>query len=379
MKADVAIVGAGVVGASIGWHLAKLGVRDVVLFERGAMQGEGSTGRATGGFRAQYGTEINVRLSLLSREKLLRFRDETGIDPGFEQRGYLWLAQKTSEMSVLRDALKVQKAAGLHEARIVDAAEIARINPYIAGDFAGGAFCPTDGFIKPLEILRGYSRHLDVRYGAEVVAVEKEAGRLTSLRLASGEQVFAQAFVDAAGAWAGQVGQMAGVEVPVAPLRRQVCATALTKALPAELPMTIWAGDGFHFRGRDGRVLLLKPNPGDADDAFSTSVEPAWMEEVASLARVRVPALREVKIEPGRSWSGLYEMSPDKHALLGRAPGCENLWLANGSSGHGVMHSPALGLLLAEMIAGRRTSLDVRALRPERFSEGAPNLAPELL
>jgi sarcosine oxidase subunit beta len=384
LKTSVAIVGGGVVGASIGWHLSKLGVRDVVIFERGAMQGEGSTGRATGGFRAQYGTEINVRLSLLARSSLLRFREETGVDPGFEQRGYLWLAQDSSEMAVLREALRVQRAAGLHEARLVDTAGIARLNPYITngaqrGDFAGGAFCPTDGFIKPMEILRGYSRGLDVRYGEEVVAVDREAGRVRALRLASGETVTAAHFVDAAGAWAGAVGRLAGVEVPVAPLRRQVAATALTKALPAELPMTIWMGDGFHFRGRDGRVLLLKPNPGAPDDAFSTALEADWIDEVVSLARERVPALAEVKIEPRRSWAGLYEMSPDKHALLGRAPGCENLWLANGSSGHGVMHAPALGLLLAEMIAGRRTSLDVRALRPERFAEGQPNLAPELL
>ncbi|HEX4384877.1 MAG TPA: FAD-binding oxidoreductase [Myxococcales bacterium] len=382
MKTSVAIVGGGVVGASIGWHLSKLGVRDVVIFERGAMQGEGSTGRATGGFRAQYGTDVNVRLSLLAREKLLRFREETGVDPGFEQRGYLWLAQDASEMAVLREALRVQRAAGLHEARLVDTAGIARLNPYITdggGDFAGGAFCPTDGFIRPLEILRGYSRGLDVRYGEEVVAVDQEDGKVRALGLASGETVAATHFVDAAGAWAGEVGRLAGVEVPVAPLRRQVAATALTKALPAELPMTIWMGDGFHFRGRDGRVLLLKPNPGDPREPFSTALEADWIDEVVRLARARVPALAEVKIEPQRSWAGLYEMSPDKHALLGRAPGCENLWLANGSSGHGVMHAPALGLLLAEMIAGRRTSLDVRALRPERFAEGQPNVAPELL
>jgi len=340
---DVAIVGAGVVGASVAWHLAKLGVRKVVLLERGAGPGEGSTGRATGGFRAQYGTDVNVRLSLLARAELLRFREETGVDPGFEQLGYLWLAQNATELSLLRDGLRVQRAAGLLEARLVDAAEIAQLNPYVrsgVGGFAGGAFCPSDGFIKPLEILRGYLKDREVRYGARVVALRREAGRVQSLQLASGESLSAGAFVDAAGAW---------------------------------------AGDGFHFRARDGRVLLLQPNPGNASDPFSTAVEPQWLAEVTSIARARVPALVDVAVEPDRAWGGLYEMSPDKHALLGRAPGCENLWLANGSSGHGVMHSPALGLLLAEMIVGRPLSLDVRALRPERFAEGEPNTAPELL
>jgi sarcosine oxidase subunit beta len=379
VTADVAIVGAGVVGASVAWHLAKLGMRKVVVLERGAGPGEGSTGRATGGFRAQYGTDVNVRLSLLARAELLRFREETGVDPGFDQRGYLWLAANADELSILREGLRVQQAAGLHEARLVDAREIARLNPYIVGDFAGGAFCPSDGFIKPLEILRGYSKHCDIRYGAQVAGVERSRGRVQALQLASGESVSAGAYVDAAGAWAGEVARLAGVEIPVAPLRRQVAATAPTAVLPVELPMTIWAGDGFHFRVRDGRVLLLQPNPGDARDPFSVRVEAQWLSEVTKLGRARVPALADVPVEPDRSWGGLYEMSPDKHALLGRAPGCENLWLANGSSGHGVMHSPALGLLLAEMIAGRPLSLDVHALRPERFAEGQPNLAPELL
>src|SRR3954464_11731708 len=129
MKADVAIAGAGVVGASVAWHLAKLGVREVVLLDRGGGPGEGSTGRATGGYRAQYGTAVNVRLSLLSRAKLLRFRDETGVDPGYDPRGYLGLARGPAELSVLREALDVQHAEGLTEARLLDEAGIAKLNP----------------------------------------------------------------------------------------------------------------------------------------------------------------------------------------------------------------------------------------------------------
>lgn len=379
MKADVVIVGAGVVGASVAFHLAQLGIGGVLLLDRGRGPGEGSTGRATGGFRAQYGTAVNVRLSLLAREELLRFRDLTGVDPGYEQRGYLWLAQSEGELLVLREALEVQKSAGLRDAALVGASEIARWNPYVRGDFAGAAFCPIDGFVRPLEILRGYLRGLDVRFGSEVVAVRKAGARIEALLLSSGEEVSAGAFVDAAGAWASQVARLAGVEVPVVPLRRQVLPTERTSVLPSSLPMTIWAGDGFHFRVRDGRVLLLLPTPGDAGDAFSTAVEPEWVERVTRLARERVPALREVAVAPSQAWGGLYEMSPDKHAILGRAQGCENLWLANGSSGHGVMHSPSLGLLLAEMIAGKPPSLDASALRPSRFAEGEPIVAPELL
>jgi sarcosine oxidase subunit beta len=377
---DVVVVGAGVVGASVAWHLRRLGVRDVLLLERESAPGLGSTGRATGGFRAQFGTEINVRLSLLSREKLLRFHEETGVDPGFAQRGYLWIAQTQDQLAQLEGAQRVQRAAGLHEARMLAPGEIASINPWIAvNDAAGAAWCPSDGFIRPLEILRGYLRDAHVRTGARVVGLRLGAGRIETVRTQEGE-IPAGCVVDAAGPWAGEVARLAGIELPVAPLRRQVGSTVASKALPAEMPMTIWTGDGFHLRARDGRVLLLWPAPGEPRHPWSTAVDPEWLAEVARKAAARVPALASVPLDPARSWAGLYEMSPDKHALLGRATECENLFFANGSSGHGVMHAPALGQILAEIIVhGAARSLDVRALRPSRFAEGEPNRAPEIL
>src|SRR5256885_11949877 len=145
------------------------------------------------------------------------------------------------------------------------------------------------------------------------------------------------------------------------------------------MAMTLWPGDGFHLRVRDGRVLLLRPSPGGADP-FGTGVEEGWLREVHSVAAERVPALAGVALDRTRSWAGLYEMSPDGHALLGRAPGCENLILVNGSSGHGVMHAPALGALAAELIVhGAVRSLDVQALRPTRFQEGVAIAGPALL
>src|SRR5204862_529199 len=251
-----------VIGASVAWHLSRLGVRTLLL-EREPEPGKGSTGRATGGFRAQYGTDINVRLSLLSREKLRRFIDDTGVDPGYDPRGYLWLARTEAQLDILRGAQDVQLAAGLVEASMLDLRQIREVNPYIRLDgLAGAAFCPTDGYIRPLDILRGYLRGAQVR--------EKAAER--------------------------------------------------------------------------------------------------------------APPLAGIPVDPTRSWAGLYEMSPAQHALLGRAPECDNLYLCNGSSGHGVMHSPALGQLLAEIIVhGQSRSLDVEALRPSRFAEGRPNRATQIL
>jgi sarcosine oxidase subunit beta len=193
------------------------------------------------------------------------------------------------------------------------------------------------------------------------------------------EEVACGTVVNAAGAWAGELGRRAGVLVPVVPLRRQVACTAPCSVLPEDMPMTLWPGDGFHLRVRDGRALLLRPSPGGADP-FRAEIEDEWLREVHSIAAQRVPALAGVPLDRTRSWAGLYEMSPDGHALLGRAAGCENLILVNGSSGHGVMHAPALGALAAELIVhGAVRSLDVRVLRPTRFQEGAAIEGPALL
>jgi sarcosine oxidase subunit beta len=207
------------------------------------------------------------------------------------------------------------------------------------------------------------------RHGDRIVAVE------TPDHVISTECV-----VNAAGPWAAEVARQAGLSVPVTPLRRQVAATVPCEALPTEMPMTLFVEDGFHLRVRDGRVLLLLPSPGNPQDPTDVSVEPAWVERVSALAAERIPRLAGVPVDPAACWAGLYEMTPDKHAIVGAAPGCENFFYANGSSGHGVMHAPAIGQLLAEIIVkGRGESLDVSPLRPSRFDEGQPNPYSELL
>jgi sarcosine oxidase, subunit beta len=384
--ADVVVVGAGVVGASVAYHLARLGAGKVIVVEREEAPGRGSTGRATGGFRAQYATDVNVRLSLLARDELRRFSSDLGVDPGYRPVGYLWLARSAEELDELCAAHAVQRAAGLHEARLLDPSEIARKNPFVSLDgVLGGAHCPTDGFLRPLEILRGYlegSKRLGVelRLGEAVVGLGRgEDGRIHTVSTSSGD-IAAGAVVDAAGAWAAGVARLAGVDIPVEPLRRQVALTEPCNRMPEDMPLTIFMEDGFHVRVRDGRVLLLWPTRGREEDPFCTSVEPSWLEEIARKAAARFPCLADIRVDADHAWAGLYEMSPDGHALLGAAPGVQNLYLANGSSGHGVMHAPALGKLLAELIVhGAAHSLDISPLRPGRFSENHPIAAPARL
>jgi sarcosine oxidase subunit beta len=382
-SAEIVIIGGGVIGASIAYHLAARGCTGVRVLERAPEPGQGSTGRATGGFRVQFGSDVNVRLSLLSREKLLRFQDETGVDSGYRPHGYLFLAHDREMMDGLLAAQAVQHAAGATDPRPVTPAEALDLNPAIDTDgVVGGTWCPTDGFIRPLQMLQGYTdaaRRLGARfdYGCEVEGFTMDGGRITAVRTSRGE-VAAGAVVNAAGAWAGAVARLAGVEIPVRPLRRQVAATAATDVLPETMPLTIFLEDGFHARVRDGRVLLLWPD--EPAEPESAAFSEGWLPEVTARAHRRIPRLKSVPVDRDACWCGLYEMSPDKHVLLGAAPGVENLYLANGSSGHGVMHSPALGHLAAEIILdGAAHTIDVHALRPSRFAEGEPVAAPEFL
>ena len=376
------IVGAGIMGASVAWHLAARGVRDLLLIDRGAGPGEGSTLRATGGFRAQFETAVNVRLSLLSRDALRRFPEEIGVDSGYRPHGYLWLASTTAQMETLAAAQRVQHACGLTEAVAVAPDDIARLNPAVRLDgIAGGAWCPTDGFLRARSMLEGYlaaAARLGARveWGVEVTGLGRAANRRVTTVETTRGPIAAGAVVNAAGAWAADVGRAAGVLLPVTPLRRQVALTEPTDLLPEEMPMTIFLEDGFHLRVRDGRVLLLWPTPGVPGRPLERGVEDGWVDEVFAKGKSRVPVVGRMRLDRAGCWGGLYEMSPDHHAILGASPGCPNLYLINGSSGHGVMHAPALGMLLAEIITeGRSQSLEVTPLRPERFDGVAA--APE--
>ncbi|HEX2722093.1 MAG TPA: FAD-binding oxidoreductase [Gemmatimonadaceae bacterium] len=384
-SAATVIIGGGVIGASIAYHLAMLGMRDIVIVDSGIAPGTGSTGKATGGFRAQFTTAINIRLSLLAREKLLRFADETGVDPGYSQVGYLWLAATEPQLAALATARKIQQSEGLHETRDVAPDEIHALNPAISIEgIVGAAFCHSDGYIRPLEILRGYLAAAE-RLGVNVMwstgcreLRSDSNGRIATVET-SGGPIAADTVVNAAGPWARSIAAMAGVSLPVVPLKRQAAFTERCTAISPRMPMTIFLDSGFHIRARDGRALLCWPDPVEPGEPADLLTDEAWIRRVERMARQLVPALRDVAIDRPACYAGLYEMSPDQHAIVGRSPECANMYFANGSSGHGVMHAPALGEIVADLITGGKPAIDVSILRPSRFEEGAVIKSVELI
>ncbi|MGH2575038.1 MAG: NAD(P)/FAD-dependent oxidoreductase [Ignavibacteria bacterium] len=383
--ADVLIIGGGIIGASAAYHLASSGCKNIIVIDKGKEPGEGSTGKATGGFRCQFSTEVNIHLSLLSRKKFLRFEEELGIDSGYRQYGYLFIAKSEKELITLQSARHLQKKLGLEEAREVNPDEILSLNPAVLiNGIIGGVFCPTDGFISPMNILHGYmqgAERLGVLFkfgvdcqGFTVRKNNEHSPAIITEVITSEGTISVKNVINAAGAWAGLIAKKAGVEIPVVPARRHVAVLQEINLLPDTMPMTIFTEDGFHFRVRDGQVLLLMPTDMPSSNPFDIKVNDTWIENVKSIADSRVPCLSRTAIAHEQCWAGLYEMTPDRHAILGKAPGFENFYLVNGSSGHGVMHSPALGQLISEIILeGKAKSIDIHALRPSRFAEGEMN------
>ena len=370
ISADVVIVGGGVIGASVAYHLTRHGVRDVLVLERDRL-GCGSTSRNAGGIRLQFSTEINVRMSQRSLAALLRFEDEMGIDPQFRQVGYLFLITNERDDVPFERSLELWRRLDVPAVRL-GREEILAIFPELrVDDVRFATFCPADGHADPNSILQGYvarAREGGARFdeGANVTAIERDDDRVTAVRCGD-RRIVCGTVVNAAGAWAGEVAAQAGVTVPVVPLRRQIFITNPVSGFDRDFPMTIEFATGLYLHHDSGGVLLGMADPRDPA-GFDDRVNWEFLPEIVERGLARLPLLERATIKTG--WAGFYEDTPDKHAILGRAPGLEGFVCAAGFSGHGLMHAPATGELIAEVICGDPPSLDIAPLRLSRFAEG---------
>jgi sarcosine oxidase subunit beta len=369
-RAEVVIVGGGIIGVSIAYYLVKMGVPDVLLLERGTM-GQGSTAKCVGGIRTQFSTEINIQFSLLSRKVFQGFEAEFGVDPEFHQIGYLFLAANERQRTVLENNACLMEALG-QELTLLGPGEIQHRWPFLrVEDLLAGSYSAEDGYAGPYEVLRGFisgAKRLGglLREGIEVVGIQVEKGQIKSVETSTGERIKTRIVVNAAGPHASGVAALAGLDLPVRSLRRQIFFTEPFGELPASFPLTIDLEHGWYMR-REGEGLLLA-GPRAAESSCNETVDFAGKEWAAARSIHRVPILEDARI--ARGWGGLYEISPDNHAIIGGFPELEGFVCANGFSGHGFMHSPAAGILVAELIAdGKPKMLDLHPLRPQRFRE----------
>ncbi len=373
--ADVVIVGGGAVGASAAYHLADAGAGSVLLLEREASLGTGSTGRCAGGFRHQFSSRINIELSLASVPLITGFTEQHGLPLDVDQDGYLFLVRTEPTWRSFLGALDLQRSMGV-SAEVLTPEEAAGIIPGIATDgMIGALFGPRDGIADPSGLTNGYATlarraGADIRTGIEVTAVRTGHGRVEGVATSAGE-IDAPVVVNAAGPWAGVIAASAGVSLPLEPIPRHVAVTGPFPGAPTRRTLVIDADTTFYFH-KEGPGVLMGMGGVDERPSFDTRVDDAFIEEHVLPTALRVfPPIEQAGI--ATTWAGLYEMTPDRHPVIGPVPGVEGFLLANGFSGHGFQHAPIVGKLLAEIVAdGRAHTLDISPLSLERFAAGQP-------
>lgn len=370
--ASVVVIGGGVVGCSIAYHLARRGLADVVVLERDAI-GAGATAKAAGGIRAQFATATEIRFSLESIAVFERFSEEFGVDPGYRKIGYLFLVSDPADLRGFEARIALQRRLGV-DVRVLTPAEARALVPALyVDDLLAAVWGPGDGVAGPAEVTGGFARRareLGARIleGVEVTGVRREGGRVVAVETDRGH-IATPLAVDAAGPAAARVARLAGVEVPVRPRRRHIFFTEPFPTLPGPVPLTSDRASGFYFRKELEQVLLSPGDVEDVGDDRQAAVDWRRVGETVDKAVRRVPVLERARIAGG--WAGLRPLTPDDHAIIGWAPGVEGFFLAVGFGGHGFQHAPATGRHVAEWLLDGRPALDLSLFDPARFTRDA--------
>lgn len=369
--ADIVIIGGGVMGASAAYHLAQRGVKNIVLLEKEEFFGTGATGRCAGGVRYQFSTEINVKLSLESLPMIERFKEETGQDVNYRQCGYLLVATNEKDANTFRQNVKLQNSLGVGT-RLLSGDEIRERLPMMRFDDAlAGTFHQKDGIVDPNSVVMGYigaAQKMGVKAvnNAEVTGIRVGGDKVEAVETSRGV-VQTRTILNAAGPWSGQVGAMAGVQIPIVPLRRQMFTTSPLKELPQDFPFVIDFAQSLYFH-REGEGLLIGMSNQNEKPGFDQSVDEEFELVNLEAAIARMPLVE--KASRASHWAGLYEVTPDAHPIFGKT-NVEGFLVCTGFSGHGFMHGPVSGKLMSEFILdGRFSTVDVSMLDLARFEEG---------
>jgi len=377
--AEIIVIGGGVMGASTAYHLAARGQKNILLLEKEEFFGQGATGRCAGGVRYQFSTEINVRLSLESLPMLERFREEIGQEINFQKCGYLFVLTKPEDVEYFRRNVELQRKLGVQTEWLSGDETRQRVPLMRFEDALAGTFNPKDGLVDPNSVVMGYvgaaqRMGVEALNNVEVTGLKAsprgsargvEGGKVEGVETNKGF-VATRAVVNAAGPWAGIIGKMAGVHIPITPLRRQMLTTTPLPELPPDFPFVIDFAQSLYFHREGDGLLTGMSNPNEMP-GFDQNVNEDFELVNLDAATARMPMLEKAGLVS--HWAGLYEVTPDAHPIFGSTP-VEGLYLVGGFSGHGFMHGPISGKLIAEYILdGKFQSVDVSMLNLARFEE----------
>lgn len=370
-KADAVIIGGGIIGMAVAFHLARENYGRIVLLEKEELLGSWSTSKAAGGIRAQFSSKVNVQMSMLSEELFCRFKEDTGSDALFDQVGYMFLLTRDEDVESFTRSVELQRSLGL-AVELLKPDEIAQYAPHVrTDDVKLATFCKDDGLADPHEFLSGYEHAarklgVEIRLESEVTGFNQSGGRITEVVTNQGT-IPCGVVINAAGPFARRIGEMIGADIRVEPIRRQCVTTGELDFVKPSFPMVVDVASGLYCHKESKGLLLGWADP-NVQPSMDISIDPDYTDAILEKALDRMPQLETA--EMANQWAGLYETTPDHRAIIGWEPSVAGLFHTVGFSGHGLMHAPAAGLLTAEILAGKEPTLDISDLSPERFARG---------
>ncbi len=368
--ASVVVIGGGVIGASVAFHLAESGVSDVLLLEKDELA-SGSTCKAAGGVRASFSNAANIAIGLRGLEVYSRFAQDHDQEIDFSRDGYLYTLSDQTNVDIFTESVALQNSHGV-PSRMVTPEEAKNISPLISTEgMSAACWSPHDGKATPESVVMGYAAAAR-RHGAHIIRhcavtdIDSSGGTITAVVTKRG-RIATNTVVCAAGAWSRSIGDMVGVAIPVTPVRRQIAFTEPVADLPATSPsLTIDFPSTFYFHP-EGQGLLLGWSDPDEPDGFNLKFElEDWLLGLGAIAEIRAPAVLEYGISTG--WAGLYEMTPDRNQIIDRSTEVEGLFIATGYSGHGFLMGPATGEIVRDLYHGKEPGYDISSFALDRFA-----------
>ncbi len=367
-RAEVVIIGGGVMGASAAFHLAEAGVTDVLLLEADQLSC-GSTSKSAGGVRLQFSDEINIALALRSMDAFERFGERPGAEIGLQQVGYLFLLTDPSDVTAFEKNTALQNSMGV-PSRMISAAEAGQLSTLAnVDDVLAASVCMRDGHATPDAVVLGYataarSMGVSIATQCRVTGIDVVEGDIRGVHTTRGTVATSTA-ICVAGAWSPGIAALCGVDLPVQPVARPIWYTEPMPGRPAHVPMTIDFTTGFYFHTEGPGLLFGMADP-DQPSGFDSPMRPDWLEVVGEVVAHRAPALLDVGIAGG--WHGFYETTPDHNALIGETADVSRFIYATGFSGHGFLMGPAVGEVLRDLVLGHTPPVDVSGFDVTRFA-----------